>query len=552
MSAIKFGGMASGLDTESMVKELMKAERAKVDKLQQSKQTKTWVQEAYNDMNKSFANFILDSKKALGITRTSSTGSTFSTSYSSFTWVKSASSSNESTFKATATTSAVSGTHSIKVEKLATGVNKASIKDIAARNRELEGTLTDVTSTTTLKDLGIEEGTEGAVTFETAAGKSVSLSYGSADTIAQLVSKINSLKDSDGNALGIKATFDETSNRLFLSTTAMGSSAKINITADAGRLFTGGTSKFATDLTEGTAVAGQDAEIEFDGAAGIKYSSNQFTINGITIDLKAAQPGVTNTIKVDTNTDGIIEKVKAFVDSYNTLVDSVNTKLGEKKYRDYQPLTDEQRKAMDEDTIKLWEEKAKSGLLRNDSTLQRTLETIRSSLYEKVEGVSGSFSSMFEIGITTGSYTNKGKLEVDETKLREKIMQDPEGVMELLFKTSSSSDKDTKKAETGIINRIYDNMVEGMKDVINKAGAGDNASLYRKVQSNIMIEFVVKGSISLIDRDIQSVTKRIDTENDKLAKVEDRYWKRFTALEKAMQQMNSQSTWLSQQLGGGQ
>lgn len=159
---------------------------------------------------------------------------------------------------------------------------------------------------------------------------------------------------------------------------------------------------------------------------------------------------------------------------------------------------------------------------------------------------------MFEIGITTGSYTNKGKLEVDETKLREKIMQDPEGVMELLFKTSSSSDKDTKKAETGIINRIYDNMVEGMKDVINKAGAGDNASLYRKVQSNIMIEFVVKGSKSLIDEDLLSIAKRIDTENDKLAKVEDRYWKRFTALEKAMQQMNSQSTWLSQQLGGGQ
>ncbi|MZQ75881.1 MAG: flagellar filament capping protein FliD [Peptoclostridium sp.] len=550
MSTIRFGGMASGLDTESMVKELMKAERAKVDKLQQSKQTKTWVQEAYNDMNKSFANFILDSKKALGITRTSSTGSTFSTSYSSFTWVKSASSSNESTFTATATTSAVSGTHSIKVEKLAEGVNKASIKDIAARNVELGGALTDVTSTTKLSELGAG----GSVNIKTTSGE-VNISITADKTIADIVNEINS-----GN-LGIKATFDDTSNRFFISTTSMGSNAKINITEtiDSGkkRVFAESAegaedSIFATDLAAGVDITGQDAEIEFDGAAGIKYSSNQFTINGITIDLKAAQPGVTNTIKVDTNTDGIVEKVKAFVDSYNTLIDSVNTKLGEKKYRDYQPLTDEQKEAMDEDTIKLWEEKAKSGLLRNDSTLQRTLETIRSSLYEKVEGVSGSFSSMFEIGITTGSYTDKGKLEIDETKLREKIMQDPEGVMELLFKTSSSTDEDTKKAETGIINRIYDNMVEGMKDVIDKAGAGDNASLYRKVQSNIMIEFVVKGSKSLIDEDLLSIAKRIDTENDRLSDVEDRYWKRFTALEKAMQQMNSQSSWLSQQLGGGQ
>lgn len=546
MSAIRFGGMASGLDTESMVKELMKAERAKVDKLQQSKQTKTWVQEAYNDMNKSFANFILDSKKALGITRTSSTGSTFSTSYSSFTWVKSASSSNESTFTATATTSAVSGTHSLKVEKLATGVNKASTVDMATRNLK-----TDVTSTTTLSELNVA--IAGSVKFKIASDEEVELSYTTTSTISDIVSGINALKDSSGNSLGIKATFDETSNRLFLSTTAMGSAAKITISEDGGGLLTGiGSSKFATDLTLGSEYAGQDAEIEFDGAAGIKYSSNQFTINGITIDLKAAQPGVTNTIKVDTNTDGIVEKVKAFVDSYNTLIDSVNTKLGEKKYRDYQPLTDEQKEAMDEDTIKLWEEKAKSGLLRNDSTLQRTLETIRSSLYEKVEGVSGSFSSMFEIGITTGSYTDKGKLEIDETKLREKIMQDPDGVMELLFKTSSSSDDETKQKESGIINRIYDNMVEGMKDVIDKAGAGDNASLYRKVQSNIMIEFVVKGSKSLIDEDLLSIAKRIDTENDRLSDVEDRYWKRFTALEKAMQQMNSQSSWLSQQLGGGQ
>ncbi|AHM55649.1 flagellar hook-associated protein 2 [Peptoclostridium acidaminophilum DSM 3953] len=547
MSTIRFGGIASGLDTESMVKELMKAERAKVDKLQQNKQTKTWVQEAYNDMNKSFANFILDSKKALGLTSTTSTGSTFTTSYSSLTWVKSASSSNESTFTATATTSAVSGTHNIEVKQLATGVNKASIKDIVARNVELGGALTDVTSTTELSELGIADGT---LTFD---GAAEAISYVSTDTIATLVGKINALKDADGNALGIKATFDETSNRLFLSTTAMGSNAQIKITDDGGGLFTGPASKFATDLDLNSELyVGQDAEINFDGAEGIKYSSNQFTINGITIDLKAAQPGVTNTIKVDTNIDGIIEKVKAFVDSYNTLVDSVNTKLGEKKYRDYQPLTDEQKEAMDEDTRKLWEEKAKSGLLRNDSTLQRTLQTIRSSLYEKVEGVSGAFSSMFEIGITTGSYTDKGKLEIDETKLREKIMQDPDGVMELLFKTSSSSDEETKKSETGIVNRIYDNMVEGMKDVIDKAGAGDNATLYRKVQSNIMIEFVVKGSKSLIDEDLLSIAKRIDTENDRLSNVEDRYWKRFTALEKAMQQMNSQSTWLSQQLGGGQ
>ncbi|WP_269078948.1 flagellar filament capping protein FliD [Planococcus halocryophilus] len=47
----------------------------------------------------------------------------------------------------------------------------------------------------------------------------------------------------------------------------------------------------------------------------------------------------------------------------------------------------------------------------------------------------------------------------------------------------------------------------------------------------------------------------MDTEisrwQDRLTSIEDRYWKQFTAMEKALSKMNSQSTWMQQSLFGG-
>ncbi len=87
---------------------------------------------------------------------------------------------------------------------------------------------------------------------------------------------------------------------------------------------------------------------------------------------------------------------------------------------------------------------------------------------------------------------------------------------------------------------------------MDKSGPGSEASLLRSVKSNILIDYVTAGSRSLIDKDVSEIDKRISRETERLASLEERYWKQFTALEKAMSQMNSQSSWLSQQFGGGQ
>ena len=219
---------------------------------------------------------------------------------------------------------------------------------------------------------------------------------------------------------------------------------------------------------------------------------------------------------------------------------------------------------MSESDIKLWEEKAKSGLIRNDSTINNMLTKMRQDIYESVTGA----GSIYEFGITTGNWRDNGKLQIDETKLKDALRNDSEKVLNTLFKTSSTpevtinegdsdADKKAKKlliaqrqAESGAFIRIYDNMTNGIKDIVSKSGPGSESTLLRSIKSNILIDYVTKGSKSLLDSDIGEIDKRIDRENQRLITIEQRYWKQFTAMEQAMSQMNSQSSWLSQQFGG--
>ncbi|WP_072888555.1 flagellar filament capping protein FliD [Tepidibacter formicigenes] len=547
---MRISGMATGMDTETMIKQLMDAEKIRLTKYEQQKQIKLWTQESYNNINKDIANFILDTKKDLEI---NSVGT-----LSSASWMKKATASDTSIADVIATSSSVTGTHTINITQLAEGVNKASQSELGVTNG-------------TLDELGVAA--DGSITFEIdvdGTTKTVNVSYKSTDSLSDLANAINNATTVDGDSLGLQASYDSTAKRFFLSTKSTGVSAQIKITSDTGGIFTGVSSKLDTDLTlynSGDPInaidQGKDAIINFDGANGITYSSNNFTINGISITAKSTGNA---TIQIDTDVNEVYDKIKGFIDKYNELIDKLNKKIGEKRYRDYKPLTQEQKDAMDEDTIKLWEEKAKSGLLRNDEVITKILSTTRSGLYEPVyndysagdSGKLSGYSFLTEIGITTGEYQSKGKLEIDETKLKDAITNDVDGVLDLLFKQADDTATDEeKRAESGLITRLYDDFISGMEDIIDKSGTGDNSDLYRDVKTNILMDFVTgnnltgTGSLSLIDKGILDIEKKISNENDRLNRIEDRYWRQFTALEKAMSKMNSQSSWLMSQMGMG-
>ena len=519
---------------------------------------KQWQQSAYNDVNKTMANFILDSRKNLGLTRTTSTGALISGSIDSVDWAKKATATSNTSFDVTASATAPSGSSTLKVEKLATGASLSSTKSEGAVPAE---NLTSTIKASELLGAGLFDATTKEATIKI-NDKAIVLHAD--DTLSTIASKIR-------RETGLNANFDSGSNRFFISTKQTGTDSKIYYdSADTTTETLMQKLNFApmgvdpSDATKKT-LSGQNARIIYNGTDPIEYQTNNISINGLNLTLKA-ESTVTETINVNTDVDGAYKKIKEFVDEYNKLLDGFNSKLSEKTYRDFQPLTDEQKEAMSEADVKLWEEKAKSGLLKNDQTITNMMQKMRQDLYKEVEG----FGGMYDIGITTGSWRDNGKLTIDEIKLKEALRNDSEKVLNTLFKTSdipeqtiNSSDSETVKAEKlalmnqrssqmGAFSRVYDNLTSGIKDIVSKSGPGSEAALLRSVKSNILIDYVTSGSRSLIDKDVSEIDKRISRETERLASLESRYWKQFTALEKAMTQMNSQSSWLSQQFGGGQ
>lgn len=524
MSNLRIAGLASGMDTDTMVQSLMKVERLKVDRYEQSKQIALWRQEAYTSMNKMFANFILNSRKDMGLTRVSSTGFISNASYTRLDYVRKATSSNETAATVSATSEAVNGSYTIEVKKLATSGSYAS-KEITP-----ETNLKEYAKFTLSIGSGDNKKTKEIEIKELVDNNAI---------MEDIVQQINSAD------IGVTAFYDEGNRRLFMQTMETGSGRDIVLT-DFVKKSDGTT--ITVDPFNESIKAGQDAEIIYNGVT-LKYSNNNFTLNGLNIQLKSE--GVSTTMNVDTNIDGIMEKIEKLINDYNELVDKSSKVISEKRYSNYHPLSQEEKKAMHEDDVKLWMEKAKSGMLNRDETVNRTLQTVRNELYKTLENGTGSFNHITQIGISTEKYargTTGGKLQIDKDKLRTAIMEDPEGVMELLFKESNEEPSESSKSTKGAFTRVYDSLIDGMKSIIDKSGPGEDSELLRSVKSNILLDFVTKkSSISDLDKEVLDTNKRIDDLNVMLARKENSYYAKFANMEKMLQQMYSQSNWLSQQ-----
>jgi flagellar hook-associated protein 2 len=438
---------------------------------------------------------------------------------------KKAVSSNEGIVKVSSSGSAVVGTQDIKVTALASN----------ARLNSSETVTFDSSKTNLYEQLGLSA--SGQVTFKINGSQEISIDTGT-DNIDALVSKINNAKKtvtvngtSTEVSAGVTASYDKTLNRMFISSTASGAAATIDFDDVSGssELFNklkldgnhdaGITDPFA-------AVNGTDAAFELNGTL-LSESSNQFTIAGVSYTLTGTSSSETVHVGITSDTDAVYESIKTFVDLYNTTIDKINSKISEERDTDYLPLTDEEREGLTDDQETKWEEKAKTGLLRNDSLLNGIVGNMRSTLSSFVTSTGSSYNSLASIGITTGDYTEKGKLYIDEDKLKEALNANPDAVMDLFSKSSDVSN------EKGLAVRLYDNLNAGIKQLSDKAGS---ESTYTTVDS------------SVLGKKITEYDEQISEWETRLQDIEDRYYKQFTAMETALNKLNQQSSYLTQML----
>lgn len=636
--SMRMTGLISGMDTESMVKELVKANSAKVDKVKQNKQRLEWKKEAWQSLNTKIYDFYKTQLSAF------KTGGSYK--------AKKATASDTSKVSVTAGNAATNGTHVVSVKQIAssaylTGDNiKAAGKSyttyegangstkfadmtdaqgnslglagqsitissgngtVAPLTFELGGTgdngvanldelnkklketsgyeklsasFTDgkltFTNASATKDAGGNEigeiynvessalGLSGEVGYknDTDAGLSNTLTgieglsykkdFTSSDISANtklsdigiavgtsfsikgkefVVDEKTTMKDfADGlSKMGVNASFDAKQGRFYINAAGTGKDNDFNITStDSSALEKLGLGSKATKIDA------KDAIIDYNG---VEYTNatNTFDINGLSITAKAVTDSDVN-IEVGADTDAAYKTIKDFVKSYNELIDEMNKLYNEQK-SDYDPLTDDEKSQLSDTQIEQWEKKAKEGLLRRDSTIQELLSTMRSTLSKgiKVTNEDGTTTTMSlaSLGIVTGDYSENGKLHIlgdeddplysaQDNKLKEALSKNPNVVSQIIAGNTSNP---------GVGMQMYDSLTKAMRRV---EGVSSSLTFYNDVS--------MKDELDDYDDEIEKW-------QEKLQKMEDKYYDQFGAMETAMAKMQQQQSYLASLMG---
>lgn len=543
-----YGLSGSGLDIESLVKMGMMNKQNQYDKMYQTQLKQTWVKEAYNTVYTDVKAF----KESMSTFKMQSNMSAMQ-----------ASSSNNDVVSVTANGAAAAMNHKITVEQVASNAylmtangknidrantsaaNSAYLKDVLFGEEPTKTTGTDGQTYYQFKNTDPSKqdtfkGSDVAISIEVQDGKDVDsdgkpvtrkveFTY---DQIFNDKKTLNDLATAFSNSgANVQGGYDTVNDSFSLYNKTSGSANKIGLQAnndiskkllnslhlasyDAQNNTLGTEASFETGKMNVAAV-GTNAKATIDGKT---YESDTnklnvanviYNFNGVSAK-NADGTYQASTISVSQDTDKIVDNVKKFVETYNTLIDSLNTKYREEKNTDYKPLTKKQEGEMTESQIDKWNEKAKSGLLYHDNNIYSIISDMRESLYTKVDAVDTvltdakgnkySYNTMSSIGIT--SSTNQGHITLDEEKLKKALTEDPDCVYQLFASDQDSTyvagstnknqaDTYTSKSDylnTGIANRLYNSMTTNISKLESYAGTSketDDESYLGKLITNM-------------------------------------------------------------------
>lgn len=539
-SPMRLSGLSSGIDTETMINKLMKVERSPMEKLLRKRQKEEWVRDSYREQNAS----LLELNGKIDKLRLAS----------AFTKQKLASSDDS---KVTADIKGKNSTTqydvtNVQLAKPGTGVSvKFTMSD------EIKDKNTEIKSAFDFKLKG-NDGSE-----------EVNIEVKETDTIDSILSKINN----ESSNTGVKAFYSSTDKSIIFTSqvppteenaaqvsaikiTGSGSN-KLNITdGEIKQNFVAGSTGTSGTPTSDYNKTGFTGAQDFQG---IVKQAGKATVNGVefTLDSKNTLDfdGINFTFKdnittsdkkvvitASKDTEQVMSAIKDFVETYNKVIDQFNKKMTEKVYRDFQPLLDEEKEAMKEKQVEKWEEKAKSGLLKSDSILSNVLTQMRSAFSTPIAGIEPPKNTLASIGIgpkksdgigSKFDYMENGKIYLDEDKLKDALLNDQDKVISLFTSGSGISTGSEAFKTQGLAQRIYSQTNAAMKKIGEKAG-----------------KIGTTGDNSLISKDIRDLDTRIKDWEKKLKDKETSLWKKFSAMEQAINKLNSQGSNLLSNFGG--
>ena len=313
---------------------------------------------------------------------------------------------------------------------------------------------------------------------------SFNISVASDTTLAGVRDAINKASDNPG----IKATIIkvDSGSQLVLTSDKVGATNAITIGAtDTDALDGNDLTRLATTSLTSIQTA-SDAIIYVDGQKVTKASNSiSDVIPGVTISLKKADSLKTETLSIELDKESAKSKVNDFIKAYNSLASTMSS-------------------------LSSYDDKTKKGgPLLGDATLRGVQNQIRQALSNPTQGVAG-FSTLAEIGIKTNK---SGVLELDATKLNRVIDSNFEAVSQLFA------------SNNGLATR-FDGV---LKNYLSSDGA-------------------LSSRVGGVNKQIAGITDQRDKLNLRLAAIEARYRKQFTAMDALVGQLQATGSYLSQQL----
>lgn len=274
-------------------------------------------------------------------------------------------------------------------------------------------------------------------------------------------------------------------------------------------------------------IEASDSEIVLNGAK-LKSSESKVSVNGLSIELTGVtKPGEVINFSVTNDVDAVYNSIKTALKEYNTLMEEMNKLYNAESSKGYEPLTSEEKEAMNDSDVELWEKKIKDSLLRRDSTLGDLMQSMRSVMMSTVK-YDGKSYALSSFGIMTSTnYSEGGMLHIygdkdDSTyadrddKLKKALEENPDAVMTTL---------------SDIFANLRKTMGEKMSSKQNMSSA---LTFYNDIQ---------------MKKDVTKYKDEIEDWEDRLATMEDAYYKKFTAMETALAKLQAQQSSLGNLFG---
>ncbi len=501
ISPVRVTGLSGNFDMDAIIEASLTRDQEKIDKAKQKNQIVKWKQELYRDVIKSSKDLYnkylqIDSENSL----------TNRNAYSAI-GIKS---SDDSIITASGSAGADNINYQFDISQKAEPP-KISIK--------LSPTVPGLEQFPPSKD--------GASTL-TINGKTIAIS--STDNASSIVDKINGAFTDNS----VKASYSQMTGELYISGKTTGSSSNMDfsisgnqnaindIATDNGIHFTPDGSGNSVTQLSGKNLLADVKDASGNIIASLNNESNVFTIDNI--EYKVRSTGNAN-LKTFTDTEKSVKNMKAFVDDYNKLMETVYDLVTAKKNADFPPLTDKQKEDMTKEEIEKWEEKAKQGVLRNDDDLRSFVEDIQSMFFGSIEDI----KKLSKIGIDeNGDRTTRGQIIFDEKKFANALEEDSEAVYDTLAKYSSDPDGEGMLEKLKSI--VYDYSGSSNSRFGQKAGIEKTGSAYDNIYSK-----------EISNRE-DNINKLIEKMNDK----ENKLYIKYSALESILNKYSSQMNYFNQ------